>query len=574
MSVEPEDASKVPEGDDWCPLVADTTSPAEIQNPAPTALSEVRVATLSPRERSLWTCLLAHEEFRSPLAATPVIELRASDDDNRSSFLPNSTRIEVNSAVAAEAQAAVRGLVDGAPAILLHNMLQFLTETRQFLGLCFAKLRFGGVMIVTVPHQFLFERKLRLPSRRNRLHRRFYTPNTLLSDIEEAVDPCEFRVRFLGEVDAGYSYGAPLKNDPEGGQDIVVAIERIARPAWRPELDLDELCTTPREKPSRFPEIRGNEPVLLRTVRPDPHVIGRIILLKLDHRGDFLMAREAFRTFREAFAEAEITLVCGSWNVAEAQASGWFEKVLAFDFFPEDDSARPVRPPRDELIAAFAKEIEGESWDLAVDLRLSDDSRAVLKVINARDRAGFDRLDSFPWLTIRLNTPSATEDDRAEEVVIPASESRTKIGRHRTFEIRSEERGRLPGDEHPVIWGPYRDLEPGRYRFEALIEPLDEEFEVAIDACVDSGRKILFHGRFRVTRDVYPEFPLYVPLKLEKLEVRIRAGDTVDLRPFRFFGIRMVRLGLIRGLHQSEAMTLLAHLVRLRAATPYLVELS
>ena len=44
------------------------------------------------------------------------------------------------------------------------------------------------MMIISTPHQFLYERKLRLPSRRNALHRRFYTPNTLLADVEEAID--------------------------------------------------------------------------------------------------------------------------------------------------------------------------------------------------------------------------------------------------------------------------------------------------------------------------------------------------------------------------------------------------
>jgi hypothetical protein len=32
-------------------------------------------------------------------------------------------------------------------------------------------------------------------------HRRFYTSNMLLADIEEAIDPAECRVRLLGEVD-------------------------------------------------------------------------------------------------------------------------------------------------------------------------------------------------------------------------------------------------------------------------------------------------------------------------------------------------------------------------------------
>src|SRR5208282_3256359 len=127
-----------------------------------------------------------------------------------------------NSDDAAEALTAVSGLNDELSSILVHNALQFLSETREFLGLCFSKLSIGGMLIITVPHQFLYERKLRLPSRRNPLHRRFYTPNTLLADIEEAIDPCECRVRFLADHDDGYDYWAELNREPDGAQVIVV----------------------------------------------------------------------------------------------------------------------------------------------------------------------------------------------------------------------------------------------------------------------------------------------------------------------------------------------------------------
>ena len=536
------------------------------------ALDEAWIASLSPRKQSLLNFILAQETIRAALARDLVVELGASEDADRNKLLPNSARVEVDSAKAAEALSAVRRLRDGVSAILVHNALQFLTETRQFLGLCFSKLSVGGVMIVTVPHQFLYERKLRLPSRRNSLHRRFYTPNTLLADIEEAIDPCECRVRFVGENDAEYNYRAKLDGDPGGGQDIVVALERISRPAWRPELDLDEHWARAPDKPSRFPALNPNEPALTGTVKPAPHEIRRIILVKLDHRGDFIMASEAFRTFREAFPKAEITLVCGPWNVAEANASGYFDKILPFDFFPEDDSARTVKPPREALIAGFAKEIEKQSYDLAVDLRLFDDTRPVLQAIKAADRAGFDRHDSFPWLTVRLAALSETEDTRPEESVIPASRFNASIGRHRTFEIRSETPGPLAGPERALIWGAYQDLVPGRYRFECLIEPLADDFEIAIDIVADFGKRRLAAGKFPVTAKSYPSLQLRVPEKTEKSELRLRGGATSPLGPFRFLGVRVVRAGLGKGLHQREAMTLLAHLVRLRLTDPYSIE--
>ena len=357
---------------------------------------EAWAASQPLRERSLLTFLLAREELRATLTVGAVIELRASDDQSRKTLLPGSARVEVDSRNAATARAVIRDLPDGLCSILIPNTLQFLQETRQFLGLCFSKLSVSGMMIITVPHQFLFERKLRLPSRRNRLHRRFYTSSRLLTEIEEAIDPCECRVRFLGENDAGYEYRAGLNADLSGGQDIIVALERIAPPTWGSVLGSDELWVEEPKAPSRIPELGSNEPAQIRSVVPDPHAIKRILLLKLDHRGDFIMATEAFKTFRDIFEQAEITIVCGPWNAEEAETSGYFDRIVPFAFFSEDDSAQAVRPPRDELIAGFARQIEGERYDLAVDLRLSDDTRPVLQTIKARDRAGFDRHDFVP----------------------------------------------------------------------------------------------------------------------------------------------------------------------------------
>jgi hypothetical protein len=536
------------------------------------ALDPSWTASLSRRERALLKLILAEDELPSTLARGAVIELRASGDDSRRSLLPTSTSVKVDSADAAEAQRALEAIDGEVRAIIVYNALQFLAETRQFLGVCFAKLPIGGTMIIVVPHQFLFERKLRLPSRRNPRHRRFYTPNTLLADIEEAIDPCEYRVRCLRESDADYDYKAALNSDPDGGQDILVVMEKIARPAWRPDLDQDELWTRPRDEPLRFPEAKKNEPSPIRLILPNPHGVVRLVILKLDHRGDFLMATEAFKTLRNGFPHAEITLVCGSWNVEAARRSGYFDKVVPFDFFAEDDSARTVKPSRDVLIAGFAQQMEGQSYDLAVDLRLFDDSRPVLQAIKAADRAGFDRYDSFPWLTVRLNTPSATEDDRAEERVITADRFRNSQSAHRTFEIRLESKDTQPRNR-AVIWGPYQELAPGRYRIECLIEPLEDDFDVAFDVTADTGKRKLLKGTLPVRRAIYPAVVLALAERVEKFEFRILGTGKLELKPFRFLGVRLVRQGVNRGIHQSEAMTLLAHLVCLRMADPYKVEL-
>jgi hypothetical protein len=524
------------------------------------------------RERRLVQYVLSQESLRDAIDNGLAIELRATGDERRNSLLPAAATVEVNSGDAAEALRAVGELKGGLSVILLHNALQFVIETRQFLGACFSKLAIGGLLIVSVPHQFLYERKLRLPSRRNRLHRRFYTPNTLMADIEEAIDPCECRVRCLADIDAGYDYGADLMSEPEGGQDIVAALEKIAPSPWRSELEQDELWIDRAIRPNRYIEVDEKTPAQIRTVAPDNLPINRVIIVKLDHRGDFMMAMDAFSSLRNAFQTAELTLVCGSWNVAEANKTGLFDKVIPFDFFPEDDSARLEALPREVLVKKFAEQISGNRYDLAVDLRLYDDTREILRVIDARNRAGFDRYDSFPWLSIRLNTPSATVDDRAETGLITAEHFHTSIGKHRFFEIRADACYRAHNYQ-PLIWGPYHDLKPGRYEFECLIEPLTEEFELSFDIVTDDAFRTIHVGVLPICKGRNPHLNLLINERIRHFEFRIIGNAMFVLKPFRFMGIRFVRQAIIRGVHQSEGMSLLAHLVRLRLYNAYATEL-
>ena len=502
----------------------------------------------------------------------PIVELRASADEKRNSLFPIAATVEVNSSDAKEAQEAVRGLRNDLELIFVHNVLPFLSETRQFIGLCFSKLAIGGTMIVATPHQFLYERKLRLPSRRNALHRRFYTPNTLLADIEEAIDSAEFRVRFLCDSDIGYTYRKRLNESPEGGQDIVLAIEKVARPPWRAEMEYDEIWAGTPTKPGRFLPLDRKVPAPVRIVASDPRGVNSVIVMKLDHRGDFMMGMEAFKVLRSAFGGAEITLVCGSWNVAEAEKIGYFDQIVPFDFFPEDDSARTEMPPRDKLIAEFAQRMAGKSYDLAVDLRLYDDTREVLHKIDARNHAGFDRFDDFPWMTIRLNTPSPTDDDRGETAVIPATAFHTVLASHKTYEITYDGSFRTE-DNQTLLWGPYQELRPGHYTFECLIEPLTEDFDIAFDIVKDSGTKIVAAGVLRVGRNQHPHLELLVVERILQFEFRLFVGPAFDVKAFRFLGLRYVRPGVIRGVHQLESMALLAHLVQLRMRDAFTTEL-
>src|SRR5271167_106161 len=74
--------------------------------------------------------------------------------------------------------------------------------------------------------------------------------------------------------------------------------------------------------------------LLIRDSTPPPE-IQRILVLKLDHLGDFIIGLPALHALRELFPAAHIRLVCGRWNQGSARDCGLADEVRTFDFFAE-----------------------------------------------------------------------------------------------------------------------------------------------------------------------------------------------------------------------------------------------
>lgn len=96
----------------------------------------------------------------------------------------------------------------------------------------FRVLKVGGYMIITVPHQFLYEKRTNLPSRYNLDHKRFYTPFKLMWEVEMNLKPNTYRVRRLMDNDLNYDYDIPPEKHPYGCYEIELIIEKIKPPEW------------------------------------------------------------------------------------------------------------------------------------------------------------------------------------------------------------------------------------------------------------------------------------------------------------------------------------------------------
>jgi ADP-heptose:LPS heptosyltransferase len=112
----------------------------------------------------------------------------------------------------------------------------------------------------------------------------------------------------------------------------------------------------------------------------------RVLILKLDHIGDFVVALPALQQLRIAWPNARITVACGSWNCSWAQQSGLFNEVVRFDFFTVTNAA--WRGATAEQFRAF-EDLNLGPFDLAIDLRHDPDTRPLLEAVDARFRVGF-----------------------------------------------------------------------------------------------------------------------------------------------------------------------------------------
>ncbi|MBN9559699.1 MAG: hypothetical protein J0H14_03095 [Alphaproteobacteria bacterium] len=452
-------------------------------------------------------------------------------------------------------------------AVFANDVLACIGDYRAAIAEWFGTLKVGGRLVIAVPHQFLFERKLFPPSRWETQHRRFYTTSLLLTEIEEALDPLSYRVRDLTEDDEDFDYSAPPDQSPTGSCDIIVVLERMARPPYADAL-LDERSGD--RATGRFVRVPGpaaSEPVVaIETTAGPPQ---RILVLKLDHRGDFIMGRPAMELLRREFPSSHLTLVCGPWNRADAEQLGLFNEVIGFAFFPEVASHVSDLAKEEERVILFARHMAGRSYDLAIDLRVDQDTRLLLTAVDATQRAGFGTAERFPFLDIALPFINPTVSGRAEQRLIMPDRFTAMAGRHEGFAIVNPDD--LPGKTHGdrLIYGPYADFEAGDWTLEIIIEPLASDFDLTYDVCWDVGSNVIGAGILPVRRGVRPRIALHLEEALKGVEIRVSVGPSNRVRPYRFLGCRVGKRGAFPALHQQEMLVLLASLVAHRMRFPY-----
>jgi len=123
-------------------------------------------------------------------------------------------------------------------AVFVSHCLEHIQDYRASLADWYRVLKTGGYLLIFVPHKYLYERRAAPPSALNPDHKRFYTPGSLLAEIEESLPVNGFRVRHLADNDYAYDYERSLDRHPQGSYEIELVVQKIARPSYSDRLEL------------------------------------------------------------------------------------------------------------------------------------------------------------------------------------------------------------------------------------------------------------------------------------------------------------------------------------------------
>ena len=237
--------------------------------------------------------IMSQPRLRRAIEGGAVVELHATGGEESQPLLPVST-VAIDCASAGEAFWTVGSLSCGCA-----TSSSSATPCRR-----------SSFLVVIVPHRgSLMSANCGYPRCATLSIANSTPPNTLLAEIEQAIGPCEYRLRFVCDNDEGYELPA-----------------------------------------------------------------------------------------------ANVTMVCGSCSRAEAEACGRFNRVVAF-FFLEDDSRRLHTLPRETLIEESRKRVTGASYGLAIDCRLFEDTRDVLRARRGKSR----RLRSPRFLSLAVDSAEHAE---------------------------------------------------------------------------------------------------------------------------------------------------------------------
>lgn len=131
----------------------------------------------------------------------------------------------------------------------------------------------------------------------------------------------------------------------------------------------------------------------------------KILVLKLDHMGDFILSLPAISKLRARYPDAKLDVVVGSWNEAIAKSLGIFNRIYHLDWIKRDMSDRSGKDL--EEVKQFQSKLN--RYDFAIDLRRQRDTRFILSGIRADIKIGYESFDKDVDGGLDIVLPSYTD---------------------------------------------------------------------------------------------------------------------------------------------------------------------
>lgn len=129
--------------------------------------------------------------------------------------------------------------------------------------------------------------------------------------------------------------------------------------------------------------------------------INKILVVKLDHIGDFTTALPAIRRLKALFPQASISVLAGKAARFMAALEPSIDEFIEFEFFHARSQLGEKELSKGDF-EALGEQLAPHRFDLAVDLRKHLSTRDVLRYTGARFLAGYDYVGQFPFLDIAL----------------------------------------------------------------------------------------------------------------------------------------------------------------------------
>ena len=117
----------------------------------------------------------------------------------------------------------------------------------------------------------------------------------------------------------------------------------------------------------------------------------QILLIKLDHRGDFILSIPAIMKLMEKFKNADIDIIVGDWNVSLARRLNVFRNIYVYNFYATKSSLLPEEKIREEkeLLKSLPQ------YDIAIDLRRPYETRFLLAKAPASMKVGYKSFSDY-----------------------------------------------------------------------------------------------------------------------------------------------------------------------------------